>query len=184
MKSFLPSIFLVLGLMADATAQQHKCKDCIEWSEDKKLKWSDFKARPNRLSSNAALTDSGMSIGLKCDGTTSEVTIQCFFDRSKSWTKNNESKYLLAHEQLHFDITELFVRKLRKQLAALNNDCNKLSQKVQEYYDNNYKEFVAYQQRYDSESNHSLNKEKQKYWEAKVTRELNELRPYASLASN
>ena len=184
MKSIISLLILVLGMASTGAAQQHKCKDCIEWSEDRKLKWSDFKGRANRLSPNAALTDSGMSIGLTCDGKTSAVLVQCFFDRSKSWTKDNESSYLLAHEQLHFDITELFVRKLRKKLAALNNDCEKLSKHIQEYYDKNYKDLVAYQDQYDKESNHSLNKEKQKYWEQKIARELDELRPFASLASN
>lgn len=184
MKPFLLSILALFLFSGVSHGQNQKCKDCIEWSEDRKLKWSDFKGKPKNLSRNEALTDSGMSIGLKCDDRTSEVSIGCFFDRKGSWAKDDRTDYLLAHEQLHFDITELFVRKLRKQIAKLGNDCKKLNDHIEKYYNQNYKEFVAYQNAYDSESNHSLNKEKQAYWEKKVARELEELKSYASLASN
>ncbi len=163
-----------------AVAQSKKCKDCIEWSAARKLSWSDFRGTPKNASRNEALTDSGMSIDLQCDNSSSTVTIQCYFNRQRSWTKDKESKYLLAHEQLHFDITELFVRKLRKQIAALGNDCQKLNQHIEEYYNKNYRAFVRYQHAYDSESKHSLNKEMQAYWEKKVARELKELEEFAS----
>jgi hypothetical protein len=170
------TIFLTVAALQDGFSQPKDCKDCIVWS--------DFKATPKRLSPNAALTDSGMSIELKCDGTTSKAVVKCYFNPHKSWTKDTESAYLLKHEQLHFDITELFVRKLRAQLAKLGNDCEALSDHIEEYYQRNYKEFVAYQDRYDRESEHSLNKEKQADWEQKVARELAELDSYASLARN
>jgi predicted secreted Zn-dependent protease len=110
--------------------------------------------------------------------------VKCFFDRTKSWTKDKKSAYLLSHEQLHFDITELFVRKLRKQLASLGNDCQKLNDYVEKYYNENYKEYVAYQAAYDRESEHSIDKKKQAYWEQKVAQELEVLKPFASLARN
>ena len=184
MKPFLLSFLLLFAIGEETSAQKRECKDCIEWNEEKQLKWSDFKGTPKPLSRNEALTDSGMSIALKCDNNTSEVTVKCFFDRTKSWTKDNKSAYLLAHEQLHFDITELFVRKLRMQLAKLGNDCKQLNTHIENYYNKNYKEYVAYQAAYDSESKHSISKQKQAYWERKVAEELKELKPFASLANN
>ncbi|MFT6209683.1 MAG: hypothetical protein ACJATE_000276 [Bacteroidia bacterium] len=184
MKPFLLSFFLLFALGEETFGQHRECKDCIEWKEGQPLKWSDFKETPKRLSLNEALTDSGMSIALKCDNNTSEVVVKCFFDRTKSWTKDKKSAYLLSHEQLHFDITELFVRKLRNQLASLGNDCQKLNDYVEKYYNENYKEYVAYQAAYDRESEHSIDKKKQAYWEQKVAQELEVLKPFASLARN
>lgn len=180
MRSILFSFFFLLALGENTAAQHKECKDCIEWREEQKLKWSDFKGTPKRLSPNEALTDSGMSIELKCDNNTSEVIVKCFFDRTKSWTKDTESVYLLAHEQLHFDITELFVRKLRKQLVALGSDCRQLNEHIEKFYNENYKDYVAYQDAYDRETHHSLNKEKQAFWEEKVKQELEELREFTS----
>ena len=184
MRPILFSFILLIACSDAVLSQSRDCNDCIPWTESRKLNWTDFKADSKKLSPNAAVTDSGMSIQLKCDGKTSEAVVKCYFTPSKSWTKDKESSYLLRHEQLHFDITELFARKLRKQLAVFGNDCNKLSKHIQEYYDRNYKEFVAYQDAYDLETEHSINKEKQAFWEAKVERELEELRPYSSFANN
>ncbi|MFT6027387.1 MAG: hypothetical protein ACI8P5_001649, partial [Bacteroidia bacterium] len=75
-------------------------------------------------------------------------------------------------------------RKLRKQIDKLGDDCQKLNDYIEEYYNKNYKAFVAYQHAYDSESRHSLNEEKQAYWEKKVARELEQLKPYASSLAN
>lgn len=183
MKPFLIS-FLTVLLACSSSVAQNKCKDCISWSEDRKLTWADFKGKPNQSSPNEALTDSGMSIELKCDGTISEAIIKCYYNPKKSWTKSTDSQYLLAHEQLHFDITELFVRKLRKELQKFGNDCQKLSSHIEDYYNRNYKEFVKYQDAYDHETNHSLNKDKQAYWHKKVENELAELEEFASSAKN
>ncbi|MCF8465466.1 MAG: DUF922 domain-containing protein [Flavobacteriales bacterium] len=184
MKPILFSLITILAMGSTAQSQNNECKDCIPWNENRRLRWSDFKASPKKLSPNEALTESGMSIELNCDGKTSTAVVKCYFNPHKSWTKDKESVQLLSHEQLHFDITELFVRRLRKQLAVFGNDCDKLSKHIQEYYDRNYKDFVAYQDDYDRESQHSINTEKQAYWQQKVARELEELKPYASLAKN
>ena len=184
MRSFFLSItFSLLGLQF-GLSQPKDCESCILWSEGEKLEWSDFKGKARKASPNEALTDSGMSIELECDGTNSSAIVKCFFNPTQSWTKSSDPEYLLAHEQLHFDITELFVRKLRKQLSRFGNDCEKLSSHINDYYNRNYRELVAYQDRYDKETKHSLNKDKQAEWEQKVARELEELKPFASLAQN
>ena len=184
MRSLLVLMMIAAFAIANADAQPKDCANCIPWTVNRKLKWSDFQGKPKQLSPNEALTDSGMSIELKCDGTTSKAVVRCYFNPNSSWTKSTDSDHLLRHEQLHFDITELFVRKLRKQLAKFGDDCEALAKHIDEYYKRNYKEFVAYQDQYDHETQHSLDKEKQAYWEEKVARELAELNSYASLASN
>lgn len=184
MRSILFSLLLFFAFGEKTFAQPKECKDCIEWKEGQRLKWSDFKGTPKRSFPEQALTDSGMSLDLQCDNNTSKIVVKCFFNRTRSWTKDQESAYLLAHEQLHFDITELFVRKLRKRLAQFGNNCKQLNEQVEKHYNGNYKEFVAYQDAYDNETDHSINKEKQAFWEEKVATELEELRTFSTLTSN
>ncbi len=184
MKTILLSFILFLLATNTNFGQPRNCKDCVAWSETRPLRWSDFKGTPKRLSPNAAMTDSGMSIELKCDGRSSKAVVRSYFNPHSSWTKDNRSAELLKHEQLHFDITELFVRKLRRQLSVFENDCEQLSKHIQEYYDSNYKEFVAYQDQYDKETEHSIDKAMQREWEEKVSQELEELKPYASTFAN
>lgn len=180
MRHLFFSLVVFLSFGEDALAQRGKCKTCIEWNENRKLTWADFRGKPNRSSHNEAMTDSGMAISLDCNDDRTDVKIETFFNPKKSWTKDHESTYLLAHEQLHFDITELFVRKLRKELKILGDDCRKLNQHIETYYEKNYRAFVKYQAAYDSETNHSINSEAQLRWQKKVSKELYELRSYAS----
>ena len=83
----------------------------------------------------------------------------------------------LAHEQLHFDITELHVRKFRKQISALKisqhlgNDLNRLHQSIN-------KELTTMQNQYDKESNNSINKDVQAKWSLYVAKELKKYEVY------
>ena len=117
-----------------------------------------------------AMTDSGIAIWFDCSNEDEPIVAKAFFDKSKSWTKAADNKELLAHEQLHFDITELFTRKLRKKLSELNDPCGKDSKKVQGIYDKNFEELNRYQIRYDKETEHSMIETTQKTWEEKIKR--------------
>jgi hypothetical protein len=88
-----------------------------------------------------------------------------------------KSEDLLKHEQLHFDIVEIYSRKLREKFLVLD----KMKSKLEDYistYNNIRNDLVKYQGLYDSETEHSVNKEKQKEWEIKVAKELEELDTY------
>lgn len=171
------SVLLTVG--TKAFSQHRECKECLAWNENQKLTWNDFKGNPVKTSRNEAMTDSGMTIGLECDGSNTKVEVKSFFNPTKSWTKDKESAWLLAHEQLHFDITELFVRKLRQRLARFGTDCQELNRHIEAFYNENYREFVAYQERYDRETKHSTDEEAQKRWQLKVAQELALLREFA-----
>lgn len=176
-----PIFLLLIIALATATlavAQPKDCKDCIPWSADRPLLWKDFKGRPSASSPNKAMTDSGMSISFSCDGKTAEVSISSFFSPYKSWTKTKDSDRLLAHEQLHFDITELFVRKLRKEISALDTDCEKMNRAIEKLYDSNYQAYAKCQAQYDRETKHSIIEEEQLRWEQLVADELKALEDF------
>jgi hypothetical protein len=140
----------------------------FSWTADRKLTWADFKGKPDKLNSAAALTYSDIKIGASFIDGKVAVTVQNFFDTKLSWSKNKTSAALLAHEQAHFDITEIYTRKIRIKLNAIaseetikNGTLNKESTIL-------LKEWKAFQQKYDSETNHGIIADKQKAWEEKV----------------
>src|SRR5690606_30202906 len=95
----------------------------IFWQEDG-LSWNDFKSAPNQSSSFHANTSAGISYswGIKNSNGIIELNYEVlsFFNPENSWVKpGSDNKYLLQHEQLHFDITELHARKLRKKLSEI-----------------------------------------------------------------
>ena len=104
----------------------------------------------------------------------------CHFKKKESWTRNTDSEQLLAHEQLHFDVTELYARKLRKKLSELKDPCSKGASKVQGIYNSNFDELHEYQASYDKQTKHGINKKEQAKWVETVAKELKELELFAS----
>ena len=75
---------------------------------------------------------------------------------------------------MHFDITELYARKFRQQLAELEVNQNIKAQ--MNALHNAINEAVSKtQKRYDQETMHSMNIEKQKEWEVFIGKELKAL---------
>lgn len=168
-------VFLLLGFTSK--------EQSILWSEDYRLDWSDFKGAPNYNSDAVAITASGLSFGLTAKTTSSKLleftaTVEARFYPDQSWYKKEHvNNIILAHEQLHFDITELHARKFRKQIAETNftvnikSELNHLNKKIN-------KELKAYQEKYDSESNYSRTIEAQKQWQILIKQELKKLSKY------
>lgn len=101
--------------------------------------------------------------------------VNSYFYPQLSWVDGNSKKeYLLGHERLHFDITELHARILRKKLKEinfdeLNSDPKKVLDSVYEIVEKDRREM---QTRYDRETNHSLNKEIEAKWRLFVEEQL------------
>ena len=81
---------------------------------------------------------------------------------------------MLNHEQLHFDIAELFARKLRKELEKPRFTTASTEEIFSAVASFNM-ELDKMQKRYDNETNHYRNKKKQKKWEIYVGEELAKL---------
>ncbi len=82
---------------------------------------------------------------------------------------------VLAHEQLHFDVTEAFARRLTAKLLGLEGRgedatgaMNDLQSRVQQAYDEAMSELMTYQKRYDSETRHGSVRKQQKRWSRQI----------------
>src|SRR5688572_9907281 len=127
-------IRLILILMLCGTqsvAQQNK--DVIEWKESYRLNWEDFQAQPPESAKNAALTSSRILINFTYSDEALRFSINCQFDKSRSWGRV-KNDHILAHEQGHFDITEIHARKLNKTMKAYRFRSSTVSKDVNEIY--------------------------------------------------
>ena len=89
----------------------------------------------------------------------------------------NES--VLAHEQKHFDIDELYARKLRKQVKENTyTSYSNLKTKSDSLYNVIDKEMDIFQDKYDEETDGSMNGDKQREWNKKVMDEIHALSLY------
>ena len=77
----------------------------------------------------------------------------------------------MRQKQLHFDITEVFARKMREKLrrTSFSDD---VKAEVRKIYHDILKELQEYQERYDWETNFSRNREKQAEWNRKIAEAL------------
>jgi len=148
----------------------------IEWTPDRKLTWDDFKGEPNTKEfpdalavTNSSLSYNSSSLSLFKSG---KLFVQSTFHNYGSWVlPEGKTDYVLKHEQIHFDITEIYSRKLRKVLAEANVT-NKNYLKANAIFEKIKNEWVMRQEAYDYETKHGLKKETQEEWEAIVLIEL------------
>ncbi|MBS1933324.1 MAG: DUF922 domain-containing protein [Bacteroidetes bacterium] len=151
----------------------------IEWKEGSRLTWDDFKRRPDPNSPNAALTGSSIKFNFHYSDNNLQYHIQCLFDKSSSWGRV-KTDYILSHEQGHFDITEIYARKLNKALKEyVVKDPDNLSKDLNRIYQTEMKELNEFQNKYDKETNFSINKDKQAEWLVKIRNELKGLEGFA-----
>jgi hypothetical protein len=151
----------------------------IDWEANRKLKWEDFKAAPDKNSPNAAETSSAIKFDYSYNGSELKYHISCQFDKNKSWGRV-KTDYILSHEQGHFDITEIFARKLNKSLKEYKvGKLSDLTKDVNRMYENSMQQLHKMQTEYDSDTNNSINKTRQEEWINKIESELKVLETYA-----
>ena len=173
-------LFFFTGFTFNKQENPYKEKDIIAWSDVDKLTWDFFKGKPH-VSKQEAITCS--TIYCKYDDLDKSklmMNIRACFIKKEAWKKEKTpSDYLLNHEQKHFDITEIFTRKLRKILSDTVFKNESIAKKeIPKIIRNNNKIFNAFQELYDKETNHSINKEQQDFWDKKILDELNILKDY------
>lgn len=165
MKIVLAALILTIALPAK-----------ISWESSNQLKWSNFKGKPNKSSEFFAMTNSGIqySWSSSSDGTNTKLSfkVNSYFNPDDSWVKKGkQTDELLNHEQLHFNISELHARSLKSKLNKFEFT-DDFKTEIDSIYTLVRKEENDAQERYDNETNHSLNKEEQKRWNALINTEL------------
>lgn len=141
----------------------------IEWRESKKLAWSDFKGPIDKKSDAVAVTASGITFSFsikESDGKylSFDATAKAHFYPEKSWYDETQgNNHILAHEQLHFDITELNVRRLRYEISRLSVSQNIKNQLRQLHREAN-EQLAKMQNDYDTQTDNSRNIEAQEQW--------------------
>lgn len=167
-------VLLALFLLT-ITGVQAQTNGFKEWAEQHPLSWADFTGKPDAPESvYAAATYAGLALDVQDVNFAGRVTfkVRAVFDSHRSWAHpDRKDKDVLAHEQLHFDIAEVYARRLERKLNALQLKVkNKEVAKklVLQYNIAQMKE----QERYDKECVHGLNRENQQEWRTKINREL------------
>jgi hypothetical protein len=168
------ALILTLTLIACAAAAQTTVDARLEWNEYYKLSWDDFQGIPSTESHGDAATS--VQIKAKPFYIKDEIhyDVYAYFNRQKSW-KREQTPDLLQHEQLHFDIAELYARKIRQEIMRLKslnvNDVDRMNSAVRLLLEESNRVDIQY----DAETLHGSFPKKQKYWSDKVKSDLEAL---------
>lgn len=153
----------------------------ILWKKDRLLNWEDFKGKGKAPKNENILHKVAETISLiklayvkNKNGVEKEVFL-CYFSKNESWTITEDIQ-TLEHEQIHFDIMEVYTRRIRKKHLELDS----LGISDLNIYDAHtsrlIQESIAFNEKYDEEV--LLNYPKQKEWRICIDKELEELKEY------
>lgn len=174
----LTSVFFTAFTLPPRSAPEYKT--FYFWNENQKLKWSDFQGKSYPNAPEMAMTASSVEYSYSATGSKFKYEVLCKFFPKLSWKQDVElNDYMLQHEQTHFDITELYARLMRKRLSEeikVSKDISKISTIGKEITI----QWKQEQNTYDSETEHSIDTEKQVEWNAKVQERLLALKAFAS----
>lgn len=176
----IKTIFLFIFLAAaNLSFAQSKNEELLDWSAARKLTWNDYKGRPEPGNDDAASTTTYLGIEYNITSSSFGFKIESRFSKTRSWGRYKDD-YVLSHEQGHFDIAEIFARKLNKEMSEYQFNKRTYQQDLNKIYNVILEEKATMQGDYDDETNHSINKVKQAEWLKKIAKMLEEYKGYAN----
>lgn len=148
----------------------------LEWKVGRPLTWDDYRLKVFKSNrGQLAITSVKHSVRGELNNEIPDFEVKVIFVVNDSWTTDKTDTLLLAHEQLHFDIGELFRRKIVKRINGLRKQGEKQKAIYRYVIRKELSEFRNYSKNYDKSTKHGVLKAEQKKWEMIVWEELKRL---------
>lgn len=141
----------------------------INWDDVRCLTWDDFKGEPADTFFASAVSYVSISYDYDCVDGFMKFEVDATFDPNKSWVKDyvNGNSYLLNHEQRHFDITKIYADKMEYVLNLNPIPCFN-EKAMYEIANLVLLEWKVVQDRYDRQTQHSLDEKWQNFWDWRI----------------
>lgn len=163
--------------------RQVKAEGSLIWSP-RRLTWKEFHGTPRLRTATAAQTSSGVTYIVECRGKQFDYAVLATFSPVESWVRpdiplnRTASPRTLKHEQAHFDVTELFARKLRKAFESVTDICPDHPKDARKLFDRFSREAQHTQDQYDDETAHGMALDSQARWSREIAASLDSLARY------
>jgi len=174
---YLPS-FAHNGKFTNKTESASTSSMEMSWSKERKLSWEDFRG-PIPIDADeqtAAATYCGIGFETNTISTSNSnlhIRVYNTFYLNHSWARPEEmNDDVLAHEQGHFDLCELYTRKLRERMSGVKVSVYTMKPTLRKIYEEVQKEYRARQETYEQETAHGVNLQQQRKWERILQDEL------------
>jgi hypothetical protein len=159
--------------------------EAVPWSASRRLTWDDFRGVPPASDpERAAETAYSLFHALDCRGKTFEFRVVAAVLPRQSWVRpailsnSAQNSRTLRHEQTHFDLSEVYARRMRRYFAELRDPCAKTEPELEAQSDKLIRDESTAQRRYDDETSHGRLAPRQASWDADVARQIASLDRY------
>ena len=161
----------------------------IEYANAGKFHWGLFKGRVNpkhieEMGSNTgAVTVSSLSYStIKFTSNSVILKITAKFHPHESWTRYPKLRnpgHALNHEKRHFDLCEVYARKIRQRISETQFTRKNLNAQLKTIFSSLTREHSDEQSKYDHETDHSIDPEEQAEWNKEIDQRLADLEEYS-----
>ena len=178
-------LIFCLGLTSFTIRSQ--TSNAIEYSPTGPFNWSMFKGKVNTThldqwgNHTGAVTVSSLSYTTEVRNHQAKIKITALFNPNESWTKYPHLEHpdeALNHEKRHFDICEIYARKFRQVVSQTQFHQRTFNTEIENIFKKLTADYRAEQNRYDRETDHSINKKEQAVWNTLIDKKLKELKDY------
>jgi hypothetical protein len=172
-------LLTLLGLIVSSGWRVADDEISLHWEAARPLIWSDFRGEPDALSDADAASAIRISAKPYRKGRKIFYAVDATFLPGRSWCRSKSDR-LLRHEQLHFDIAELYARKIRKKVNDLRlngiHDLKKYQDAVNLLLEESNRVDVTY----DTRTCHGVITDKQLMWEKNIGSQLRSLEMFST----
>jgi len=154
-------------------------QEAIAWSLERRLKKGDFTGRVPATASTASMSWIHIETEWECKDVTLKTMARATFDPSRSWFRSQNRMesdiQLLEHEQIHFDIAEVAVRKIRATFQTFTGACAEPggTEPIEHLIARADRDLQQEQERFDRETAHGINARVQAQWKRRIMALLN-----------
>jgi len=172
-------LFVTLPLLIFLSGLSLQAQNRIQWEEEVKLTWKDSKGKPMPTNHKVAATNYEIGYKYWMENNEFKFKVTCEFVKDLSWVAPiGKSDYILKHEQKHFDLAEVYARKLRKAFNEGDITIKNYKRQIKSIYNQIWEECQAAQAQYDDESHHSIDTRAQEKWDLLIDAQLEQFEAY------
>ena len=176
------NLFLLIFVFTINLEAQNIIDTVIYWDKDRKLNWQDFKGKISRKTNakdyKASSSTSIKSVSIREGEEFKFLVFACFY-KEESWTVDTTSSELLDHEQLHFDIIELYARMIRKSISIQKRRPDANAYTFNKTFKSYQAQIAKTNDEYDRETQHGIDLKRQEAWDKKIRKELRSFENYS-----
>ncbi len=152
------------------------------------LRWKDFQGPVDSVGPHAnalAVTNSRLEQHYYRVGDEIHFVIAAWFNPNRSWVKkivlnSRGSNEVLSHEQHHFDLCELYARKIRKYLGTAVFTGENYKTEIADLFTKFHEQYRSEQNKYDAELTKHVYRQDE--WTESIDAEMKQLKNYSDTA--